>query len=76
MVGSSLECGKELGILNPGSCDVDTKFSDLRPFECELWRRRRGTAWLLVSSSLKALSHSPPLPSPVTWKSWGVFLRE
>lgn len=48
VVGFSLECGKELGILNPGSCDVDTKLSDLRPFERELWnhpqmpgRRRR-----------------------------------
>lgn len=49
LVGSFLECGKELGILNPGSCDVDTKLSDLRPFELEQWnhpqtagRRRRG----------------------------------
>lgn len=38
---------------------------------------KRGTAWFLVSGSLKALSHSPPLfQVPVIWMSWGVFLRE
>lgn len=30
-----LECGRELGILSPGSCDVD-KLNDFGPFECVL----------------------------------------
>lgn len=29
-----LECGRELGTLNLGPCEVDTKLSDLDPFEC------------------------------------------